>query len=77
MLNIREILRATNGELLNGNINTNILNYNIDSRIIKKGDFYIPLIGENVDGHKFIIDCVKNDCSGFFISNNNIYPSLT
>lgn len=72
MLNIREILRATNGELLNGNINTNILNYNIDSRIIKKGDFYIPLIGENVDGHKFIIDCVKNECSGFFISNNDI-----
>lgn len=72
MLDVREILEATNGKLLNGNIDTKILKYNIDSRIIEKDDFYIPLIGENVDGHKFIIDCVKKECSGFFVSNENI-----
>lgn len=72
MLNIREIIEATNGELLNGDIETNIYNYKIDSRIIEKGDFYIPLIGEKVDGHIFIKDCIKKGCSGFFISKLDV-----
>lgn len=69
MLNIREIINATNGKLLNGNEEELIQDYKIDSREVNKGDFYIPLIGEKVDGHKFILDTVKKGCSGFFVSN--------
>ncbi|MBO5477845.1 MAG: UDP-N-acetylmuramoyl-tripeptide--D-alanyl-D-alanine ligase [Clostridia bacterium] len=68
MLNVREILEATNGELLNGDINKNIVDYKFDSREINEGDFYIPIIGERVDGHKFITDTVKSKCVGFFTS---------
>lgn len=69
MLKVKEIIEATNGQLLNGDNETYIKNYKIDSREIADGDFYIPLLGENVDGHKFIIDAVKKGCSGFFLSN--------
>ena len=69
MLKVKELLEATNGKLLNGNLDDEINNYKIDSREVKSGDFYIPIVGENVDGHKFINDTVKNNCSGFFVSN--------
>lgn len=70
MLNVREILEATNGEILNGDISKVISSYKFDSREISEGDFYIPIIGEKVDGHKFILDTVKNRCSGFFTSED-------
>ena len=70
MLNVREILEATKGELLNGNVDKIISNYKFDSREINEEDFYIPIIGEKVDGHKFIIDTIKKGCSGFFTSED-------
>ena len=69
MLKVKELLEATNGKLLNGNLDDEINNYKIDSREVKSGDFYIPIVGENVDGHRFINDTVKNNCSGFFVSD--------
>lgn len=69
MLIVKEIIEATNGKLLNGNLEEQINDYKIDSRNIAIGDFYIPIVGDNVDGHKFIIDTVKSGCIGFFISN--------
>lgn len=69
MLNVKELVEATNGNLLNGNLDQTFKNYKIDSREVEAGDFYIPLKGENVDGHKFIISAIKNGCKGLFISN--------
>ena len=70
MLNVKEILKATNGKLINGSLEIEIKDYKIDSREIKNGDFYVPLIGEKVDGHKFISDVVKNGSIGFFTSED-------
>lgn len=70
MLSVREILNATNGILLNGDLEKEISNYKIDSREINDGDFYVPIIGEKVDGHKFILDTIKKGCIGFFTSED-------
>ena len=70
MLNVKEILEATNGVLLNGEESQIINDYKIDSREVNIGDFYIPLAGEKVDGHKFIVDVVKNGACGFFKSKS-------
>lgn len=70
MLSVREILNATNGILLNGDLEKEISNYKIDSREINQGDFYVPIIGEKVDGHKFILDTIKKGCIGFFTSKD-------
>lgn len=77
MLSVKEIVTATNGKLLNGRLDRTITQYKIDSREVNKGDFYIPLIGEKVDGHKFINDVLEKECSGFFISNYDYIDILS
>ena len=67
MLNIGELVEATNGILVNGDVNLIPKNYVIDSRLIDKDDFFVPIVGENVDGHKFIEDCVNKGITGYFI----------
>ena len=71
MLKVSELVNATDGILLNGDLEKEIKSYKIDSRKIRSGDFFIPIVGENVDGHKFILNAVKCNCVGFFISNMN------
>ena len=53
-MNVREIINATNGILLSGDENLEIIGFSQDSRKIKAGMMYIPLIGERFDGHDFI-----------------------
>lgn len=76
MLNLNEINTATKGDLINGNENTLIKRYKIDSREVEKNDFFIPIVGEKVDSHKFILSIMKNKPVGFFVSeeyyNNNM-----
>lgn len=72
MLNIEELVKATKGILRNGNSTIIPERYEIDSREIKQGDFFIPIQGEKVDAHEYIIDCVKKGAVGFFIMES--YP---
>lgn len=71
MLNFKELIKATNGTYINGNLDIVPKNYIIDSRIIEKGDFFVPIIGENNDGHDYILDTVKKGIIGFFINKSN------
>lgn len=71
MLNLKELIEATNGTYINGNLDIIPTNYVIDSRIVEKGDFFVPIIGENTDGHNYILDTVKKEIIGFFINKNN------
>ena len=48
-MKIKNILEATNGKLIQGNEETEITNFCKDTRIIKKGDTYIGIKGENFD----------------------------
>lgn len=36
----------------------------IDTRKLKKGNLFIPFKGQNVDGHKYVEDAIKNGASG-------------
>lgn len=51
---IKEIVEATGGTLLSGNMNDNVQGFTQDTRQIHQGDMYIPLVGEKNDGHQFI-----------------------
>ncbi len=66
MLNIsvNEIVGITGGKLVSGNMNYIIDNISHDSRTIKKGDFFIPIVGKNYDGHKFVYDAYKKGAVG-------------
>lgn len=70
MLSINQILEVSNGKCINGNRYYIVKSYNIDSRIIEKGDFFIPLVGKRSNAHDYIIDCAKKGICGYFIESN-------
>ncbi len=41
-----------------------------DSRSIKSGEFFVPLVGENFDGHKFIGGSLEKGAAGFFFASS-------
>ncbi len=66
---LKDIISWTKSSLINpGNAKTdkfNIKSISTDSRTIEKGDFFIPIVGENHNGYDFIIEAVKKGASGF------------
>jgi UDP-N-acetylmuramoyl-tripeptide--D-alanyl-D-alanine ligase len=67
---IEAILSWTNCRLVSGNIKKSICRISTDSRTIKKGDFFIPLKGENYDGSDFIIEALKKGAVGFVFESS-------
>jgi UDP-N-acetylmuramoyl-tripeptide--D-alanyl-D-alanine ligase len=52
-LKCTEILKATGGILMSGNIDTKFTGISTDSRKICAGDLFIPISGERFDGHDY------------------------
>ncbi len=53
-ITVNEIVAATGGRLLCGNLQQKIEHLSIDSRTMKGSDLFVPLIGEKVDAHRFL-----------------------
>lgn len=62
---VEDIISWTKCNLVSGNIEKYISNISTDSRTIGKGDFFIPIVGENYNGHDFIESALKKDACGF------------
>ena len=58
-ITVKEILEATNGKLLSGSEDTVITDLCTDSRLVKEGDLFVPIVGERDDGHMFIESALK------------------
>lgn len=57
ILTVSDIIKATNGRLIAGDekaLETEISNITTNSREADKTSLFIPLVGETVDGHRFI-----------------------
>ncbi|MGE5329206.1 MAG: UDP-N-acetylmuramoyl-tripeptide--D-alanyl-D-alanine ligase [Deltaproteobacteria bacterium] len=67
-LKVSEIVEATNGKLLNGNPEVEIKNISTDTRKIISGDLFIPLVGDNFDGHDFIAKALEGSICGYLTS---------
>lgn len=62
------------GELLvkAGQVDIDINGVSIDTRTLNKGNIYMPIIGENFDGHDFIEKAIENGAYATFgIKNTN------
>lgn len=70
MLNISELEIATKGRIVNGSGKVVPSQYITDSRESEQEAFYVPIVGAKVDGHTFILDCVKRGIVGYFISSH-------
>ncbi len=53
-ISINDIIKATKGTIINCDNNKIITSITTDSRKIEKGCLFIPIIGQNFDGHDFI-----------------------
>lgn len=60
---LKELIKNLKYIKLIGNENIEISNLTIDSRKVKKGSMYGAIKGFNVDGHKFIKNCIENGAS--------------
>lgn len=56
---IADIVKATGGKLLSGEADTPVKDIITDSRKLSEGMFFVPLVGENFDGHDFIDEAFR------------------
>ncbi|MBI4734069.1 MAG: UDP-N-acetylmuramoyl-tripeptide--D-alanyl-D-alanine ligase [Rubrobacteridae bacterium] len=62
-LNVEEIVETTEGKLFSDSQYQRVSGICIDTRSIKPGDLFIPLMGET-DGHRFIDEAIKSGAAG-------------
>lgn len=68
---LEEILRATGGRLLQKGTADTVSGISTDTRTIRKGELYLPLSGENFNGHAFIGNAVRAGASVIFLSDES------
>ncbi|HZK57160.1 MAG TPA: UDP-N-acetylmuramoyl-tripeptide--D-alanyl-D-alanine ligase [Clostridia bacterium] len=70
--NVTIIAGACNGIIINkGNIET-IDEISTDTRTMSRGSLFIPLIGENFDGHTFIGDAIKKGANAILVQEDRM-----
>ncbi len=73
LLNLNEILSAVNGKFVGNEKNKAEFAFSsvtTDSRNVSDGSLFVPLIGQNQDGHKYIPSAVEKGASVIFIAEN-------
>ena len=68
MFKLSEIIKATKGKSISKNSNIEFKDISTDSRSINRDSLFIPLVGKNYDGHKFIADAFRKGAKGTLIS---------
>jgi len=65
-----EILEATKGDLLCGDINSPFAGISIDSRTIVADDLFVAVKGDVHDGHSFASDVIEHGVGGLIINKD-------
>ncbi|HBF77612.1 MAG TPA: UDP-N-acetylmuramoyl-tripeptide--D-alanyl-D-alanine ligase, partial [Clostridiaceae bacterium] len=67
-LNIKEIVSATGGTLVNCSEDMIVNGISTDSRDINAGDLFVALKGKNFNGHDFIPKALESGCTAVLAS---------
>ena len=70
-MKIKELLEETKGKLIKGNLEDQVENFCRDTRIIKPGDTYIGIKGENFDGNTLWKEAFKNGATTVILQGIN------
>ena len=70
LLTKEETLNACSGNLIFASGEFYFSSVETDSRNVKQGSFFVPLIGEFQDGHKFIPQAVENGATCVFVAED-------
>jgi len=68
-LTLAQIAEFAGGNLAAGNREATVSRISTDSRTLQTGDLFVPLRGENFDGHKFIEQAVERGAAGAMVEN--------
>ncbi len=68
--NTAEILKATQGDLLCGDISASFAGISIDSRTIAVEDLFVAIKGDVHDGHRFAFDVIEHGVGGLIIDRD-------
>jgi len=60
---MREVVALTDASLL-GDGEARVTGLSIDTRTIRRGDLYVAIRGQRLDGHKFVAEALKKGASG-------------
>lgn len=62
-----ELVKVVKGRLLRGQEKSLVKSINLNSKTLKRGDFFIPLKGERFDAHQFLEQALSRGTSGFLV----------
>lgn len=69
-LKATEVASSCGGTLLYGDPGKIISSVSTDSRTIGEGELFVPLVGDDYDGHDFVSGAVKNRASGWLTAKD-------
>jgi UDP-N-acetylmuramoyl-tripeptide--D-alanyl-D-alanine ligase len=67
-----EVLRATEGRLLQGERNQFFQGVSTDSRIVTEGELFIALKGSRFDGHHYALEALEKKAGGVVIEEDKV-----
>lgn len=74
MFTVNDILRATNGTLISGDLKGKVSGVSIDSRSIRKSDLFVAIKGERLDGHDFVKQVSRKGVRVFVVHQSVYVP---
>lgn len=74
-ITVKDVLLATGGRLLCGNEAAVLEHISIDSRTMKGNDLFVPIIGEKVDAHDFIVQAFAAGAAAALTSEHDSMES--
>ena len=66
-LSLAQIAAFAGGSIASGNAETLVWRVSTDSRTLRDGDLFVPLRGDNFDGHKFIEQAAERGAAGAMV----------
>ena len=76
-LKISEILSATGGKLITGNTDLEICNVCCDTRNMLPDSLFVPIKGENYDGHDYIEEAFNKGAIVSFVDSGYDYKKIS
>ncbi len=68
---VKDLVNAVHGTLLSGDETVKVSDITLNSRDIKEGDLFVPIIGERVDAHRFIRQAFEDGAAAAFTSEHD------
>jgi UDP-N-acetylmuramoyl-tripeptide--D-alanyl-D-alanine ligase len=73
---VSEVCLATQGKIVGSILQEQFTGVSTDTRTVKKGDLFVPLVGDKFDGHDFIHQAVEKGAVGVVFSHKDmVVPS--